>query len=207
MTSQQGRKALVAAGAMVLALLMASAISWTAPGDGDPVTFRPTPGRDREALSLPRGEVLLFQFFQGLADATGRNVCYKGSDPPEKTIALPRALERLDAASAGEILSSQGYDLSEARYREKDVYWVQQAIVPPRKKGAIVRGSQRTEAEDESAGGSERDGPPAGRQGTVDLYVREQGGGARYVVTFQTNSRQEAEEAVSLLKAHQRARR
>ena len=43
-------------------------------------------------------------------------------------------------------------------------------------------------------------------QGTLNLYVRDEGSGARYVIIFQTDSRDEADEAVSLLQAHQRSK-
>jgi len=170
---------------------------------GDPVVLRPVPGRQGRGASLPRGEVLLFQFLQHFADATGKKVCYGGDETPAAKIELPRAVKQLDATAAKEILRDAGYDLSNATYKGSDVHWVQRSISTKRKKGRIIRkGEERDQEETPAFKG------PAGLRGeeSLDLYVRDQGSGARYVVIFQTDSRDEAEDAVSLLEAHQRSK-
>ncbi|MBI4601375.1 MAG: hypothetical protein HY721_05360, partial [Planctomycetes bacterium] len=45
-----------------------------------------------------------------------------------------------------------------------------------------------------------------GRAGGASLYAREAGPGPRFVVSYETDSRKDAEEALSLLKAHLRSR-
>lgn len=191
------------------AMVPGTAALWALQAGGDPVVFRPNSAR--KVVSLPRGEVNLFQVLQGIADSTGVTVCYKGEDPPETTIQLARALEKPDLTTAAEVLKTNGYELSAALLKGKTVSWVQKLIVPQRTKGKILRpreGPEPQEAASETPGTTPNVDPEARTKsgGQLSLYVRETGGGARYVVTLETESRKEAEEALSLLKAHRQAR-
>ena len=176
----------------------------------DLVVLRPSPGRQGQGASLPRGEVLLFQFLQHLADASGKKVCYGGAETPGTKIELPRAINRLDASAAEEILDGAGYELSNANYKGDDVHWVQRSISTQRKKGRIIRKGTKPDREEAPAFKGTAD--PRGRRadprgkGALDLYAQEVGSGTRYMVVFQTDSREEADEAVSLLKAHQQSK-
>ncbi len=202
---------------LTLALGFAAAIPgtaalWALQSAGDPTLFRPNPGR--KEVSLPRGEVNLFQVLQGIADSTGVTVCYKGDDPPETTIQLARAVEKPDLKTAAEVLKSNGYELSEAQLKGKTVSWVQKLLVPQRTKGKISRPGDSSEPPESSQLPVDRSGsaptsdpePQARAGGQLSLYTRESGGGARYVVAFETESRKEAEEALSLLRAHRQAK-
>lgn len=176
---------------------------------GEPTLFRPSGNKD--AVSLPRGEVLLFQFLQAVADSTGVTVCYKGNDAPDKVIKLSRAIDALDNKTAMTLLGENDYDLSAATYRGKQVHWVQKLLVPPRQKGRILRQGEKrdpapapTDIGDKAAEAAADSTTTA--VGKLTMYQRESGNGARYVVTYESESRQAAEEALSLLKAHQRSR-
>ncbi len=191
------------------AMVPGTAVLWALQVGGDPVVFRPS--STRKEVSLPRGEVNLFQVLQGIADSTGVTVCYKGEDPPETTIQLARALEKPDLATAAEVLKTNGYDLSDALFKGKTVSWVQKLIVPQRTKGKILRPPEAPEPQKPASGtpGTTQNVDPEARTrpgGRLSLYVRETGGGASYVVTLETDSRKEAEEALSLLKAHRQAK-
>jgi hypothetical protein len=91
------------------------------------------------------------------------------------------------------------------------VQWVQRNLTAPRQKGRILRGGESKEPDADAAApadASRATGANAQEPGasTVALYAREEGSGARFVVIFESSSRKEAEEALSLLKAQRRAR-
>lgn len=187
---------------VALALLAASlGLAWAGQGaEGDPVVLEPAAGREGRPASLPRGEVPLLQVLKGLADATGRVVVWKASDPLDTRLVLARAVESLDFKSAAEILEQAGYVARVEDWKGKPAYHVERT---PKKKGKIVRESERKEgsAGDLAAAAGER-----GTGAQIQLYQREEGSGRRFIVIFETDSREEAEAAVSLLKAHQRSR-
>ncbi len=202
-TSARRVKKLAWSGSCLIALLLGVCLELSTQDRGDPVTFRPDPSRKGESVSLPRGEVLLFQILQQLSNFTGETVCFAASDPPQTTIILPRALEQLDLKAAREILEKDGYEISSETYKGKPVYWVARPLVPPKRKGKIVRG-----------GDGKISQPPGGSPGPaerlafpdkVSFYERQGGTGGRFLVIFQTDSRTEAEEVLSLLEARERA--
>jgi hypothetical protein len=164
------------------------------------VVLEPAAGREGRPASLPRGEVPLLQVLKGLADATGKVVVWKASDPVDAKIVLPRAVESLDFRSAAEILEQAGYAARLEEWKGKPAYQVERL---PRRKGRIIRESDRKEVEDAGRAPSPGDG---GAGGQVQLYAREEGAGRRFIVILETDSREEAEAAVSLLRAHQRSR-
>ncbi len=198
----------------VLALGIAggfTAVGWGLQAGGDLTPFRPTPGQD--SISLPRGDVLLVQFLQALADATQVTVYYKGKDSPGTNITLERSLDALDAKTAARILEANGFELSDTELKGKIVHWVQRAMMLPRQKGKIVRGEEKKGDGDEPSRDPPAKGSSAEREGAltqdapvISLYAREEGTGTRFAVIFETGSRKEAEEALSLLKAQRRAR-
>ena len=167
--------------------------------EGEPIVLEPAPRKDAAQVSLPRGEVPLLQVLKSLADATGRVVVWKASDPVDTKLVLPRAVESLALKSASEILEQAGYEARVESWKGKPAYHVERA---PRKKGKIIRDS------DKKDGTASEGAVPAGGRGTgaqIQFYAREEGTGRKFIVVFETDSREEAETAVSLLKAHQRA--
>jgi len=167
--------------------------------DGEPIVLEPASGRESRQVSLPRGEVPLLQVLKSLADATGRVVVWKASDPVDTRLVLPRAVESLDLKSASEILEQAGYEARVETWKGKPAYQVERA---PRKKGKIIRESDR---KDGSAADGALTADDRGTGAQIQLYAREEGTGRKFVVLFETDSREEAETAVSILKAHQRS--
>jgi hypothetical protein len=147
--------------------------------------------------------VLLVEFVQGLADYTGETTYLAGEDRPDTRITLPRAVKALDFDTAARLLKDTGYELSRETYRGREVYWVQRLLVPQRKQGGIIRpkpgGGKQGEPVDEP---DAADQDPGGRRDRLSLFERRSGEGVRFLLTFETNSRDEAEEAMELLKAY-----
>jgi hypothetical protein len=183
--------------------IAAGATAWALQAAGDPVLFRPTAGRKGQAVTLPRGDVLLFELIQRAADSSGEVFVYKGEDPPDTRVTLSKDVDSADLKGVQAALEAQGFSLSEEVYREKPVRWVQRQIVPPRRKGKISR-----EPEKAPSGAA---GPAASRTGgeapeailppSVKLYRSEAGSGARYMVIYETSSREDADDVLLLLRA------
>lgn len=196
-------------GPLAAALVLAAGASSWALQRSDPVPFRPAAGGKGQGSSLPRGEVLVYQFLQKLADSTGEPVYLDDNAAPDAKIVLPRALSSLDLKTAREILEKEELELSQEVYRGKEVYWVRRLIVPPNRKGKIVRSGQKSEQEEETPKDSRRleNEPADSRQASkLHSYRREEGAGARFLLLFETDSQSEAEEVQSLIKAHQRSK-
>jgi hypothetical protein len=167
--------------------------------DGEMLVLEPTAGRQGVPASLPRGDVAILQVLRGLADVSGRVVIWKASDGVDTRLDLPRAVEPLDLKSASEILEQAGYTVRVEEWKGKPAYHVERA---PRKRGRIARESDKQETKGGAAAiaGDPETGP------RIQLYAREEGAGRRFIVILETDSRDEAEEALSLLRAQQRSR-
>jgi hypothetical protein len=152
--------------------------------------------------------VLLFQFLQKLADATGEPVYLNDESLPDAKLILPRALSALDAKIAQEILSKEGLELTRESYRGKQVYWVQRPLVPPARKGKIVRDGEQGDEEPLPPRSTRpaSDAGPSREASQLHFYRREDGTGARFLLLFETDSPKEAEEVRSLIRAHQRSK-
>jgi hypothetical protein len=178
-----------------------AARTWGLEDGGDPIAFRPGAGRKGQAVEVPRGEVLLFEVIQRLADYTGEPAYFAENDPPTTRLTLSRPLAAVDFKSAQAVLAEAGYDLSREEYRGKQVCWIQRLIVPPRKPGALVRTPAGGAGEAPARGdGGER--PAEGEHGGVNLFELRSGTGARFLLTFETGSRAEADDALHLLRSY-----
>jgi len=178
-------------------LVGTTAVGVALQGRGEPTTLRPQPGRKGAPVSLPRGEVLLFEVLQQLANYTGETVCFSGDDSPGVTIELGRAVDDLDEKTAAEILEANGFELSRQMYREKNVYWTRRTLTPPTSKGKILRPGGKDEEEGREAS-EERAQGGAPR---IRMYRAEGDEVARFIVIFETDSKKDAEDAVALLRA------
>jgi hypothetical protein len=198
--------------ALATAGLAAAAVGGLAQQAPGVVTYRPAPQKKGRPVDIPRGESLLALFLQQLADATGESVCLQGEEPASATVSVPRSLSELDEKVAAVVLGQNGFEVNRQAYRGREVIWVQKQVAPPRRKGKIVRpgGAADEPQPPAEAGGSVSrelgtagEGGPGGiGGGAVKLYAREAGSGPRYVVSFETDSRREADAALELLRAH-----
>jgi len=169
---------------------------------GEPTLFRPTPGRQGAAVELLRGKSNLFVLLQRFADFTGEPTYYAGNEPPDTTITIPSRIAALNQAAAQQVLEAAGYDLSRERYREREVYWVQRGISNQRRTGGLRRrkaGELTPERLAPAAAG-------ANSAPGVSLFQRREGSGTTFLVTYETSSREAAEDAVLVLEALTRKR-
>jgi hypothetical protein len=178
----------------------------------DPVRILPSPARRGAPLDLPRGEVLLFTFLKALADHTGETFYLEGGVPPEQTIELERAFKKLDAESARALLAAQGFSMTRELYRKQKVLWVQRRLSRERKVGGIVRRGEGGAREAPRAAPGTRSPAlplPASSTPALRLFQRADGATAAptYLVQFETSSRDEAAEVMSLIEAALRARK
>ena len=155
------------------------------------------------------------RLLQDLANYIGEPVYADGDIHPAAKIILKTRPSRLDAATATSLLAKHDYDLSRELFRGEKVYWVKKLLVLKRKKGGLrPAGSLARERNTGDAKGARADQSPVtgvdqGRDAdgaSLCLYGRQDGDGARYVVLFETSSKKAAEDALSLLQAHQRSR-
>jgi hypothetical protein len=203
------------------ALLAALGTLWLLPTGAIPeerapavkeVGFDPAQGAAGRVESLPKGEVLLYSVLQGLADLTGSRVVLKTADPPETKLLLSRAVDPLDEKSAMRTLEGAGFEVKQSRRGGKTVYDVEKAPLPPRPKGKLKpSGSGPAPDAPPSAadpqGAAAQDRPEGSRSiGGPRLYELHEGAGSRYVVILETDSREEAEEALKLFEAHRKSR-
>ena len=176
----------------------------------EPVRIRPTPGRRGVPLDLPRGPVLLFGLLKQLADHTSETIYVEGSVPPEEIIELKRTVKELDVKGARTLLAAQGFEMSRVDYRKQKVLWVRRPLDRRRKAGAIVRPGAG------SRGGAIPETPerrligtplPASSHPSLRLYERADGNTRSYLLQFETSSREEAAEVMSLIQAALEARK
>ena len=180
---------------------------WGVQTSSTPSVLLPAPGFKGVAVSLPRGEVLVLRLLQDLANYIGAPVYADGDIHPAAKITLEERPSRLDAATATRLLAKHDYSLSRESYRAERVYWVQKLLVLKRKKGGLRPAGSL--APERDAADAKVAGVDQGRDAVSDslcLYGRQDGNGARYVVLFETSSKKAAEDALSLLQAHQRSR-
>ena len=180
---------------------------WGVQTSSTPSVLRPAPGFKGVAVSLPRGEVLVLRLLQDLANYIGEPVYADGDIHPAAKITLEGRPTRLDVPAATRLLAGQDYSLSRESFRGEKVYWVQKLLVLKRKKGGLRPAGSL--ARERDAGDARVAGVDQGRDavgGSLCLYGRQDGDGARYVVLFETSSKEAAEDALSLLQAHRRSR-
>lgn len=167
---------------------------------GDPVSFRPAEGRQGVAVEIPRGKELLFLFLQRLADFTGEPTYFVGETAPDATITIARDVGQLDFDAADKVLRAAGFQLSRQSYRQKRVLWVERRLVPPGTTGKLTRRGEG-EPEPEPARSSTTDAAPG-----VSLFERRDGAGTRFLVTYETSSREDADDLLLLIEAFQKKR-
>jgi hypothetical protein len=165
---------------------------------GDPVTFRPTEGRKGRAVEIPRGKELLFLFLQRLADYTGKATYFVGSTAPDATITLKREVQQLDFETARSVLVDAGYELTRQNHRQQDVLWIQKLLTRPGGRGKLTR--RRPGDPEPSPVSAATASTPAG----VSLFERRDGAGKRFLITFETSSREETDDLLLLLEAFQK---
>jgi hypothetical protein len=169
----------------------------------EPTTYRPAPQKKGREVNIRRGSMLLTLFLQQLADFTGENVYFQGEYSPELKIEIRRPITgALDEAAARVALEAQEFQLSRIEYKGRPVMWVQKALTRPKTKGRIIRHGDDPEEPPAPEIGSTKRAEDPGRtttSGKATLLVREVGEGPRYMVSFETDSRKEAEDALKLL--------
>jgi hypothetical protein len=172
--------------------------------------FEPASGEPGSVDSLPRGEVLLFSVLQGLADVSGARVVLRTSDPPETKLLLSRPIQPFDESGAVRTLEGAGFQVKRTRRAGKTEYEVEKAASPARPKGKLKpsgAGSSPTDSPEAAPGrpAAER-APIAESPGGPRLYELHEGAGSRFVVILETDSREEAEDALKLLEAQRSSR-
>ena len=177
---------------------------------GGRVVFEPASGERGRVASLPRGEVPLYSVLQGLADVSGGRVVLRSSDPPETQLLLSRSVDPLDESGAVRTLEGAGFQVKRARRGGKTEYEVEKAPGAARPKGKLKPSGPGAAPEGSPEPAPERPGAErtavAGSPGGPRLYELHEGAGSRYVVILETDSREEADEALKLLEAQRRSR-
>lgn len=182
---------------------------WGVQARSDPTKLQPVPGFKGVAVALPRGEVLVLRLLQDLSNYIGEPVYAEGAIHPAAKITLEERPTRLDVATVKRLLEKHQYGLTREEYRGQEVYWVQKLLVPKRRKGSL-RPSGSLGRDRDVSGTAEGTIIDRGRDtadGSLCLYQRQEGEGPKYVVLFETSSKRAAEDALSLLQAHQRSRK
>ena len=181
---------------------------WGVQAGSTPSQLLPAPGFKGVAVSLPRGrEILVLRLLQDLSNYIGEPVYANGDIHPASKITLSETPTRLDVRTVSQLLEKHSYQLTREQYRGKEVYWVQKLIVLKRKKGGLrPSGSLATSGDTGDVADATVDQGRDTTGGSLCLYGRQDGDGARYVVLFETSSKKAAEDALSLLQAHRKSR-
>lgn len=168
----------------------------------------PRPRSQRGVARLPRGDVLLLDFLQQLADASGERVAVPPGERPDATIILPRALGTLDLKTAREVLTANGLEIQaepSSEAGERVLYRVQRGLTRPGTRGRIIMPGEEVEpADDARAPVPRRTAAPKAAE--PRLYALEEGDGGRYLVVVECDSRKEAEDVLALLRARRSLR-
>ena len=171
--------------------------------------FESASGQPGSVDALPRGEVPLYSVLQGLADVSGARVILRTNDPPETRLLLSRPLEPFDESGAVRTLEGAGFQVKRFRRAGKTELEVGKAPVSARPKGKLKPSGAGSPAGSPEAAperpAAER-APIAGSPGGPRLYELHEGAGSRYVVILETDSREEAEDALKLLEAQRSSR-
>ena len=191
---------------------------WTlaaAEGTGEPLKILPR-SPEKSAISLAAGEVLLFEYLQGLADSSARSVYVVDLPTQTKKVRVKRALTSIETKDAIRLLDQHGVYLSEDTYRGKKIFWVQPKLERSRRRGGLIRRPRNGENRDEghadesadSARDSRRPGVDADDGPSVEsanpnvrVYRRGEGRQQVWMVQFETEDRERAWEVVSLIEA------
>lgn len=185
--------------------LVGGGLTWALQSDsGDPVALHPDPKLKGVTTRLEIGETLLLGILQGFANYVGRTVYAHGDIPPTTEVNLTRSIRTLDKRTATMLLTAHGYDLSEENIRGKRVFWVQKRLVRKRKSGSLNRrGSTQALPTQRDVQPRAPDRGASTNGSSLCLYRRQDGRGSRFVVLFETDSETDAQDALSLLQAHQ----
>lgn len=187
-------------------LLLSSVWALQEEVNDDPIVLRPAPNKKSVPVRVPPGEPLLVGFLQDVASFTGKSVYIQGDIRPDARISIKSHVKKLDGDTTLSLLEENGYRISKQKYRGQSVFWVQKLLTPPRKKGGL-RPSGGLNGRSAAADGVDRasiERPAVHGGQSASLYRRQDGRGSRYIVVFETDSQAAAEEALSLLKAHER---
>ena len=178
-----------------------------AAGTDTELVLEPSAGLEDRPVRVARGEALLAEVLQRLADYTGTRVIVPGDEPPERTVAVSRDVPAVDLDAARRILRENGLDVRTETDPQGSVLRVERTFVVPTGRGRIIRKSDLRDAEtaetEAEPSGSEARTAPIRRSGepAARLYASEGGTSPRYMVVFETSSRKEAENALLVLRA------
>ncbi len=194
------------------------------------VRVAPRSLRRTSAIDLRAGTVLLLEVLQGLADSNARAVYIAGGVSVNERIRIDEPLKTLSFQTASKILGGHKLYLSEDTFRGEKVYWVQRKLSRTRKRGSLLRtppdeatGRATPPATPDTKSGAKRDArsdakrdaksdrnalpPPGGGDPDLRLYRRTEGKATYWLVQFETASREEAWDVMSLIEAMRKGRR
>jgi len=197
--------ALFAVGAAVVGLsILASELVGEARANekraGPPTRINPSSSRRGEPVSLEKGGHLLLGLLQQFADGTGELVYVVGDVPADANVNVREALETLDPTEITAVLAENGFTMSREEFRDEEVYWVRKRLDRSKKKrGAIVRRGDRSPTAPRAAKRGSKVGTVSERlsptgNSDVRVFQRVDGDETRFLITFETTSRKEAEE-------------
>ncbi|HLU49820.1 MAG TPA: hypothetical protein VK116_17100, partial [Planctomycetota bacterium] len=192
------------------------------------VPLTPQELSEDETISFPPGRHLLFQVLQAFADLRGEEVWVAPSVPPQTVVELEEELTTLDLPTVEAILATQGVGIRQTTREGENVYVVTKALREPtnRKRGRLVRVGEAASdaAGDASAAARTVDGrrviSPA-EQGSIEagrvgqaasimdevgapdlrVFQRVDGARQRYLVQFETDSREVAQDVAEAISA------
>lgn len=191
----------------IAGLLVGTLLALGAARTDTELVLEPRAGLEDRPVRVARGDALLVEVLQRLADYTGTRVILPGDEPPGRTIVMSRDCPAVDLDAARRVLRENGLDVRTETDAKGSVLRVERTFVPPTGRGRIIRKSDREVAPDAKTEseppGAETRIAPIRRAGepVARLYASEEGASPRYMVVFETDSRKEAENALLVLRA------
>jgi hypothetical protein len=188
-----------------------------------PLRFVPKSRRESRPILLPTGEVYLLDFLQGLSDSNARTVYLDGKVDSKTSVRIRKNYTKLSFAEAEKLLAEHDLYLSETEMGgnvagKKKVYWVQPKLKRVTRRGSLVRRGGSAQGDDGTGdtGGTVRKtaGHRANAGSTVErrpiqsghedvrIYRRDDGSLITWLVQYETSSRKDAEDMVSVMQAN-----
>lgn len=185
--------------------------------------IRPQESRRDDPVDFPAGEHLLFQILQAFADKQNEEIWVVPEIPPDAIIELDEELTRIDLATLGSLLEPYDLTITPASRRGRRIHIVSKGLEKPanRKRGRLVRSGEPKEEEIDP--GIERRviGAHRARDATIEVgrvgeaktfldeigspdirvFQRVDGESHRYLVSFETDSREIAEDVARTIAA------